>query len=628
MKQLYYINGVQINEPNNYPELNIDVTFDADNSSEAVTVNSWEIGVNNLSKGNDGLVLANNYIEQGLTGGTGVFEGLPYVIKLDNEQGTVYTLFDGYLDLSTANIQNGLITATAIEQGKLDWLNDVADSFSFEYLAAIGKITTADYIAIPYVINKKINATEVIMLSTTIFVVTMQIMKEIVNLQQLEISAANPLETTAIIRLLFEIIYIIFMFAALIKLIVDLFNMLIQPVKYHYGMKASVLLEKGFEHLGLKFKSSILQTHPYDKLVIIPEKYQIFEDNTGLIRRVTGLVKSSIDVNGFYKGTFGQLLREIKGMFNAKLIYSNETYFLEKQNFINTAAIYQLPNIEDSGHGFNYDEFYSNYLISFQTDLNDKNTIQEYTGTSYQIQQIPKVINNKKMVLAKGLQQVNINFALGKRKTDLNFIEEAMDLLFKTVVSTVKMVIRAVNIISVKVNFVINLINTTVKTLKALNVNVVFIPVSLPKLKTPTIINMIDGTRKNMLKMETDYVAVPKMVIIDVSSNIRNNVLLQGNETYLSAKYLWDNFHYFTSFVEINGVNNQMKPKQTPEIPFTFEDYTKVRTSNKLLTADGKEGKLIKVNFNPDKQTATITYKVKEKYTDNLILKVTEPNGK
>jgi hypothetical protein len=40
-----------------------------------------------------------------------------------------------------------------LKKKNIDWLNSVADSFTFDYLVSIGNITSTDYKYMPYVIN-------------------------------------------------------------------------------------------------------------------------------------------------------------------------------------------------------------------------------------------------------------------------------------------------------------------------------------------------------------------------------------------------------------------------------------------------------------------------------------------
>jgi len=133
LKILPYINGQLVNDPNNLSELSIELNFDSDNPTARVSINEWEIGTGSRF-GVDGVTILNQHLIDGLTGNVGVFEGVPFVIDIE-KGGALRRAFDGFLDLSEGTIECNLITAPAIETGKIDWLNEVADSFTFEYLA-------------------------------------------------------------------------------------------------------------------------------------------------------------------------------------------------------------------------------------------------------------------------------------------------------------------------------------------------------------------------------------------------------------------------------------------------------------------------------------------------------------
>jgi len=135
MRARFFINGEEVNEPNNYQELSIQLNFDSDNPNAVVSTNEWELGVGRRNTRTDLANVANNHITNGLTGNVGVFEGMPFVIRVeDGQQSNI--VFDGFLDLSNALVSCDLVTAPAIEQKSIDWLNEVADSFTFEYLAS------------------------------------------------------------------------------------------------------------------------------------------------------------------------------------------------------------------------------------------------------------------------------------------------------------------------------------------------------------------------------------------------------------------------------------------------------------------------------------------------------------
>lgn len=624
MKIRTYIKGTEVNDPVNLNELEIELNYNDDSIEQSVSTNEWEIGLGE----NDGYTILENEINQ-------LTEGVPFKLELE-DTGTTYTLFDGYLDLWDSTINTQIITANATEQGQLDWLNNVVDSFSFDYLYEIGKITANDAIPIPYVISKKNNGLEVFITALSIYTMIRQIVSNVNSIVQTVIQFAS-LDFTAVIRVALQILELVVLLIAAIKLTVDLFNLVVQPVKYHYGMKVSRMIEIGLEHIGgLKLSSSILKQHPFDKLIFIPEKFNIREDNVGTFKQVTGILDltRTNEKKGYDKGTFGDFFRRMKLIFNAKLVIDSNTVYFEKQNFKKTAPRYTLPPFENTtGFKFNKDEFYSNYLLKFETDLEDRNTIQEYLGTSVQIITTPKVLVNKKMQLTKNLQEISFGVALGKRKTTLSFAEQRIEDFNSAISDLSRVIAKVVDAILQTISNLIKTINKIIKALKVvgIKINPINIP-GLPKDSSQLMnkLNMrFDGTRINMLKLESDYISVPKLILVDVKASPRQNVLLQGNETYLSARYMWDNFHSNKSFVpNAQGEHNQHKYYEIPKIPFTVGDFPLVKTSNYIFDSNGVEAKLLSLKYNPIGETATGRYKVNELYTTNLKQTIIEPDGR
>lgn len=651
MIQRHILNGVEINEPNNYAQLEIELNYEKNSLKEVVTINDWVIGTGDNRTGNDGLTILRNYLAKGLTGGQGVTEGIPFQIKLDNEAGTVYTLFDGYLDLWSAKIDEDRITAPAVEQGKLDWLNQVADSVTFDYLYTVkGLIQDHHFVKIPYVINRKANGVEVIAAIIGLYVA----IREIISVIQAMVATANDATLayiTIIIRLILYTIYFIALLIAIFEMFTDLYNQIIQPVKYHYGMKVQDAFRLGLEHFGLSFSSSILQRGDFGHLVWIPEKYNQKEDNTGVFEGVTGLLDgNSTDRKGFPRGTIGQFIRIWEQHFNAKILIENGVFYFEDQDFNIPKAAFVVPDVEMVGYRFNKDEFYSNITLSYATDLNDRNTIQEYLGTSVQIIQQPRTVQNKKMVLTRNLHEVNFGFALGKRKTSETFIERRILEFKDEMIKRNKVFLAIVEPITQSYEFAMKQAKKVTKVLKSLGIKVNFIgplavgPSSYYGLSkvmewTYKVLNTLEGkaqefnqsegvSRIGMLMMENDFVMVPKAVILDINDNFRHTKVSDLNETRLNARYIWNRFHKYKSFLEEDGKHNQYLEYDLPEIAFTFSDFEKVRLSNRIFDSDMNEGKLLNLKFIPEKGTATGKFKVNTKYTDNLQIEIIEPDGK
>lgn len=641
MKQRYYINGAEVNEPLNYQELQLEINFDNDFAKETSSVEKWDIGVNDGRTGADGYRILKDIIDKGRLGiGAGVSEGVPFEIYLSDEAGDEYKIYDAFLNLWEAQVNDEKISCPSMEQGGIDWLSDVADSVTFEYLASIGKITKVNYIPVPYVINRKQNGVEIVTAIITLYVVVYQIVNCIQDIIQ-TINDYDIIYISAIIRVIAQLIYLTILVVTAINLTIDLFNYIVCPVKYHFGMYVKDLFEIGLNHFGLKLSSSILQQAPFNELLILPEKFNLeeFDGQAGNVFSQTKLIDliagyTNARGTGYYKGTVGQLIRAMKSMFNARTLIIDGVYYFEKQDFKLNSPAWQIPDVDTNGaYEFNYEDYYSNITIDFQTDLSDRNTIQEYAGNSVQIIHKPVVVNNQKMVLARNYLPVTIPFARGARKTDLTWVEKRLEKFNKKVTTATKALSRIVDQIENAAKSIAKTINKIVKILKSLGIKSSF-DLKLPPFSTQikgTLHNLkrkFDGTRIGMLMMEQDYIAVPKLLMVKSGAVARQNVLNSNNDVVLNAKYLWDNYHYYKSFVPVNGKHNQHLIQSFDGVPFPFESYKQVRDKNYVLTPDGEEARLLSIKFDLENQTASGKYKVNKLYTNNLTLQVIEPDGK
>ena len=168
-------------------------------------------------------------------------------------------------------------------------------------------------------------------------------------------------------------------------------------------------------------------------MVIIPNKYnhEINENDDNIL----GFLSSNNPIaKGYFNGTFGELLRGLKEMFNAKIVIEGNVLKFEREDYNNSAYNYQIPPVDQTAFTLNYEEFNANYSVRFQTDLNDKNTIQNYEGVEAQVITTPRVPpNNRDMVLMKGSQTRLIPFARCSRKEDLTFPEQLFAVLTTTI---------------------------------------------------------------------------------------------------------------------------------------------------------------------------------------------------
>ena len=131
----HYLNNKLVN-PRNWQDLEVLVNWEA-REDFAVSFNQVELV-------NDDAKIIQDHVNAG-----NIFEGLPYRIDIGTQSFNAYAdLANQYETLGPCNVVFGLNK----EQGK-DWLNDVADGFTFRYLYNEGIIKKSDAVAVPYVIN-------------------------------------------------------------------------------------------------------------------------------------------------------------------------------------------------------------------------------------------------------------------------------------------------------------------------------------------------------------------------------------------------------------------------------------------------------------------------------------------
>lgn len=622
----FYINGALRNPPYNWKGLQLELNFDRDKDTvtQQATVTEWE-----LVRENTDLLLA--HIESGTTGGVGALEGLPFKIEITKgSQSSVP--FDGYIDTSdNPRLSTIRSTVKAKEKKSIDFINDRADSFTYEYLyKSTGEIVKADVVFVPYVLNNVPDYMQAAVTTISIYVITRELKDAVQRVKEIAAQLTNPFEATAIIRAVLLVGYLIVLIATLVKLINDLIKLIIQPVKYHAGMRVRDLLTIGCEHLGFTFKSEIIDDATWNKLVIIPEKYSNPPDN--LSKQILGFITpNSALQDGYYKGTFGDLLRAMKSMFNAKIVVTqNSEIFLIRRDKNASQAQYQLPPLYNPYYTINTDELISNYRVSFQYDVTDKNTVQEYTGTSYQVITKPIAVTNRDMVLMKGFKQVDIPFALAKRKTELTIPEQYFKVLLSTFGLLLNGVISALNILIAVANGIIKVLNGIIQALKLVGIKVKWKIASIPKLKYTNLGNLIDN-RIGMMKIETDFFAVPKITLLDEGSTYKKNKIPANNATLLSANALYNQFHYIESFVPTSDrpAGNQVEIRDYEKVPFTFDDYMKVKYDNKMLDSQGREVEYTSLKWNPFEQVAAINgVRLPKLYTNNLTQVILESDGK
>lgn len=518
----------------------------------------------------------------------GIFEGLPYQVRVKCGA-TQYTIFDGCLN--TASAEGSYSCEQVIlglrEKGKIDFVNELADSFRFEYLFAIrqtppfgnpvaGQITYNDFIDVWYVQGQYPQKFEILIASLTLFVTlkeTFETVKRILDVAAEAFSVPSGGITSAL-QIIYLVIYLGLLIVALIDLMRKLIDLIFPFVYFHRAMYVRTLFQKACDYLGLNFSSTILNDVTgigYNEY-IMPSKNQEGEKvgNTSL-------------ETGFYEGTFGDLIRAYKEKFNAEvkvigntLYFEREDYFLEQSNFI-IPNIYQKPFNEGF---YNASDVASNYVISYRYDTADLNNLSNREGTQFQAKIEPTVIINKQNVLLKNLDERNIPFTLPLVKTTESELEKVLGRVF---------------------NALTGFIN---------DLQSIISPQSTP------IPNIPPGGHINVLLLDTHLTSAPKVGIYLGGGKTDPNSI----PSYLSATVLWNNFHAVRS---VKGFSpfpaNQWRIRKGYEIPLCCSEYLILKDNN-YAKFQGNDAKILNLEWNPNNEMATIDFAYREPYTNNLKL--------
>ena len=598
-------------------ELNFDV--DDPNSKGVVTTNALDLEP-------VGSKIVNDWIASG-----DIFQGIPYTETVEDDNGSDM-VFDGYADPSTpgASFECDNVKISTRVRGGNDWFGDKADVVYFNILESQGFITDADKIQIPYVVSSIPDLKAVAIASLTAFVVTQEIKRTISDLKNLTLELGNFMTAlAAILKIIFYIAYVTILFISLLKLILEIKNALIQPIKYHVGMKYETLLIAGCKFLDLKFESSIFKDDFYKDTIILPKKTEPFDNSAeaGILSAIRGNMTPNVDERGYFEGSFGELLRISKDIFNAKIILKDGKLILERVDKKITNSNYVLDPVEQRISGTNAFEIESNYAIAFRTDLSEENTIDRYKGTTVRAITALKTVKSKDMDLMRGSKRVDIPFALGKEKQSLTKVEQRLSDFFTNNCRLASGIVGGLNGVIRARNKIVKVIGKILKALKVIGIKIKFNSAPIPQLP-PFDCGFIE-TRLGMLLLSNDYFQVDKIMSLDIAGNPKETNLKSDNSARWSGIELLNKFHRLNLFPPNSEfpTGNQYRRYDSGDIKFCKEDFDLIKNNRTIFTNDGRKAIIETATWNPEVNTGRIKYRVPELLTNKLKVTIFEPDG-
>jgi hypothetical protein len=614
----FYVNNVLAPPPDNAQELEIELSFENDSPEASVRTTTfvWT---------GDNAALINLWLTSGNNGSVGILEGIPFRIEVCDPN---IICFDGCIDATTTGttFSCDIVRAGAQETNRIDSLNYKAEGFTFSVLKRLpvntaGRLLTTDYVKVPYVISDIPDYNQVAILGLS-FVEMVRILGDTINTLQLLINdfigkSTPPLSPAAvalqIISILLYMLYVIFLIIMLIRLFKLMVANIIQAIKYKYGMRIDKLFTRAAEYLQLSgFSSTILQSGNYRNAVIIPKKTSSLNSVTfndvffgSTVSRKTYddslNLNSAIPSYGYYDGTFWQLIQDCKTLFNARVSIRNNVLYFERWDHFNLQSGYVMPNqssespFEDP-YGTNASELSCNYFVKYQLDSSDFNTYDQYDGTSCQALFRPVIVNNINNVLLKNLKYIQFPFALGKRKTTLTYPEKVLGVIGSTVNNLLAPVITIVNAVNAAFGSTATL---------------------------PSFTSSLFGTRIGALLLSNDFTSIPKFVIVNDPDARGISYLSPNNQTLTSALSMQNNFHSASWIFDANGnAPNQYLTYNDKEIPLCCSDFVILKDNNIITSYNQLPARIDSLRWKPWVEQARVSFRVKYKWTSNLILKL------
>lgn len=661
--ELDYGSGYAVSDPpKNWKAMKLQLIFDKEAMQQQLQSILFEWPSKNAK-------LLNNYRKAGLTGGTGLLEGIGCRIKAGDLSDQI---FDGCLNTADGGCdwQDDLVKIPIKESGKKDWFESVAPSLPFSllyesYYSGPGKILRSDFKLVPYTrSHAPDDNSQILSLNIQAFIMVKEAYSVIDNIIQKikEIAAATFFWSIilCIIGLILYILYLCMLIIECIKLTQQMIELILPPKKYKLAMREADLFIKGCAYFGLTYVSSIHgegvpagYNGKWINATWVPEKIM---QNKPLVDPITDLFRTDDEVTnalsyGYFDGTFKDFYEVMCKRYNAKgVIQNGKFYFEEKDNF-NVANPYVLPNEGAAGNTFLYPQPYSVnaseinsvYIIRYSKDEQDLNTINDYTGTYCLANTQAITVHRSENKLLSGQISVDLPCAHARRKEYMTKVEKALIESINRFAHLYTAVFGQINYVHdwLQGNSFLGTPLSSVTSSSQANTAISDFLATMATSGFAVSIFIVDAigqlvpnpnfdygqSRIGWMMLSSPYTSVPKS-FIGVNWN-GDWQISPTNSTDNAAVSLMADFHAQNLGVNnFDGTkNNQWLIFKNKKIRFGMKEWNQVLNSNILVTADGKKGKFERIVWDIHNDQAEVDYRIREDWTHNLTCKISQDNG-
>ena len=572
----FYLDGQLSKSIEDINSIEIIASFENEGVQANITAEDWTFY-------NEDAVKIQNWINSG-----DIFQGVPFKIEAYNDTNTIVA-FDGMLDLTNSFVDSFnddlRVNCKIIKSEGLNLFFTQLQALSFDFLDSKGIFVLNDYQDCSYVVEKPLNLMETLVSSVILYLMVKELILQIKEISKTiaqaiayatsgvtgSIASTIYLIATAIIQIAYATAIII----AILNLAKELFDSLIPIVRNHKTLNFQTAMSKVCDYLGYQFSTSIALLN---KLYYLPSNPNIYPKDLNNFLSANIGTKKGIPRNTDAHYMCSSFFDLAKKMFNGKFAIVNGTVqFHEKgASYWLQNSTYQMPSVRPNTTTYNTSDVNADLLISFATDLNDVYTVDNYTGTTYEIQTTVTGLQDERNRLLVGAKTIDLDIALGNAKTQLSDIENA---LLK---------------VGQKIDSVVNFFGGNSNLAGKVN------------------------AKLGMLKVSDNWHTVPKVLMLN------GDKLDSTYRTTLSAKNIYNDYYAYDSFV-LNSFGGQKELHREVEIPFGLNDFVQVVNNSYFYDTNGTLGGIEKLIWKPRMDKARVDYWIKKIYTTKLQETYIEP---
>ncbi len=555
----HYLNDIEIT-PRNRSSIGIKSNFTGD-------PNELQLSTDSIVLPREGMAIILNHVQT-----TGLFEGIPYRIEVDPGVSIEY-----YVDLTeNFTIKQNEVEITVKKRKGYDNFKERAEGTTFELM--LSKNVQFNTFKVPYFVIQDDQLVKGITLLVSTYIMTREAIdagKELFDATKVLIKAVTPVGAPipgpdwgaiiiAVIDFIFKLAYFALILVALTTLLVKLFVLVFPPKRNLLGCKFKELAQKSCQYLGYNFQSiSILDIETNLTMLPVPltkDRPKLFES---LPDELFSPFNKGVPTSSDVVQTVWGFLESLELMFNAKIRVFNNTVYLERRDFwqnLTTSLILPALNIQaerDDSYTFNTPDIWKRYLIYYATDFTDLHSIDgevyDVSKTEYSTEALN--VTNTDLVTIKGLNEVQIPYALGSRKGKLNWVETIGKGFFE--------VIDAITgLFGGGTNYAGQI-----------------------------------GERKDCLQISSNYFSITK-ILWTVNGKQPSDYL-----QIIDANAIWQKYHYINQ-IQLNG----WIERQSAPVMLTGQDFVTL-LGNNYATINGLNCEILEIEYFDESKQSVITYR-------------------